>query len=125
MRAVEIERFGGPEQLAVADLPVPDLADDEVLIQVGAAGVNRLDVLTRRGGYHGAGQPPLVLGHEGAGTVHAVGTQVHELAPGDPVLAFWGRPGFYADLVAVPAQRFLRRPPALPAAPRPRCPPPG
>jgi len=113
MRAVRVARFGGPEELEVAEVPIPEPDDDEVLVEVEAAGVNRLDLLTRGGGYHRAGRPPLVLGQEGAGRVRAVGGGVRGLAPGDPVIAFGGRPGFYAEVVAVPAARVVRRPEAL------------
>lgn len=117
MRVVRLDRFGGPDVLHVADASVPEIGDDEVLIAVEAAAVNRLDVLTRSGGYHRGGQPPLVLGNEGSGTIAAVGAQVPGLAVGDPVFAFRGRPGFYAEYVAVPAVRVVRRPAGLdPAA---------
>jgi len=116
MRAVRVAAFGGPERLELAELPVPEPEPGEVLVEVEAAGVNRLDVLTRSGSYHGAGAPPLVLGQEGAGTVRDVGSGVSGLAAGDAVLAFGGRPGFYAEQVAVPASRVVRRPAGLAAA---------
>lgn len=67
MWAVQVETFGGPEQLRLVELPDPVPGPGEVVVQVDAAGVNRADVLVRSGGYHRAGQPPLVLGLEGAG----------------------------------------------------------
>ncbi len=73
MQAIQIQRFGGPDVLDLVNLPDPTPGPTEVLLAVEAAGVNRADVLVRTGRYHRAGQPPLVLGVEGAGTVLAVG----------------------------------------------------
>src|ERR671910_1513328 len=92
MRAVQIERIGAPEVLEVAEVSSPEPQDDEVLIEVEAAGVNRADLLTRSGLYHRAGQPPLVPGFEGSGVVREVGDAVERFAPGDRVFAFGGRP---------------------------------
>ena len=69
MKAVQIERFGAPEVLEVAEISSPEPQGDEVLIEVEAAGVNRADLLTRSGLYHRTGQPPLVPGFEGSGVV--------------------------------------------------------
>ena len=125
MNAVRIEEFGGPEVLQTADIPVPVPGEDEVLIELRASGVNRADVLTRGGGYHAAGQPPIVPGFEGSGIVRETGSAVTSVSIGDRVLAFGGRPGFYAEYVAVPQGRVVRAPEdldwdsaaALPVAP--------
>jgi len=117
MKAVRVEQFGGPDVLRVAELPAPEPRDDEVVIELEAAGVNRLDVLVRSGGYHRGGQPPLVPGVEGSGVIRQVGSAVTGFAAGDRVLAFGGRPGFYAEYVAVSGRRVVRRPEGLdPAA---------
>jgi NADPH2:quinone reductase len=125
MKAVRIEEFGGPEVLRVSETPAPEPEGDEVIIELRAAGVNRADILTRSGGYHGAGQPPIVPGFEGSGIVREIGPEVTEVSPGDRVLAFGGRPGFYAEYVAVPQDHVVRMPEnldwdtaaALPVAP--------
>jgi NADPH2:quinone reductase len=113
MKAVWIEQFGGPEVLTVADIPMPELRDDEILVELEAAGVNRMDLLVRSGGYHRGGQPPLVPGAEGSGIVRKVGAKVASFIPGDRVLGFGGRPGFYAQYVAVPERHLVRRPHGL------------
>ena len=113
MRAVQIERFGAPEVLEVAEVSSPEPQGDEVLIEVEAAGVNRADLLTRSGLYHRAGQPPLVPGFEGSGVVREVGDSVERFAPGDRVFAFGGRPGFYAEQVAVSERRVVGVPEGL------------
>jgi hypothetical protein len=108
MKAVRIEEFGGPEGLQTADIPVPVPGEDEVLIELRTSGVNRADVLTRGGGYHAAAQPPIVPGFEGSGIVRERGSAATSVSIGDRVLAFGGRPGFYAEYVAVPQGRVVR-----------------
>ncbi len=53
MRVARIEEFGGPDVLRVAEEPRPEPGDNEILIEIRSAGINRADVLTR-GGYHAA-----------------------------------------------------------------------
>jgi NADPH2:quinone reductase len=115
VRAVQIQQFGGPEQLRVQDVADPVPSPGEVLIQLAVAGVNRVDVLVRSGRYHRAGQPPLTLGVEGAGTVLAVGSGVDGFAVGDRVVAMGetNKPGFYAELAAVPASQAVLVPDAV------------
>jgi len=68
MRAVQIEEFGGPEVLQVADLPKPEPGDGEVLIDVACAGINFADTHQRENTYLARYEVPLVLGGEVAGT---------------------------------------------------------
>jgi NADPH2:quinone reductase len=68
MRAVQIEEFGGPEVLQVADLPKPEPGDGEVLIAVSRAGINFADTHQRENTYLARFEVPLVLGGEVAGT---------------------------------------------------------
>ena len=112
MRAIAIQRFGGPEVLEVLDLPDPAPGPTEVLLAVDVAGVNRADILVRTGRYHRAGRPPLILGVEGAGTVLAVGTEVDHVVVGQRVVAMGETnvPGFYADRAVVPATRVIALP---------------
>src|SRR5690349_1637920 len=109
MQAIRIQRFGGPEVLELVELADPVPGPDEVLLAIEAAGVNRADVLVRTGRYHRAGQPPLILGVEGAGTVLTVGSEVHDLVVGQRVVAIGetNGPGFYADRAVVPASRAI------------------
>ena len=70
--------------LDVVDAPIPSVGPDEVLVQVAACGICGSDVH----GYDGSSGrriPPIVMGHEAAGTVAAVGEQVKDLSPGDRV----------------------------------------
>jgi NADPH2:quinone reductase len=68
MRCVQIEEFGGPEVLQVADLPKPEPGDGEVLIEVSRAGINFADTHQRENSYLARYEVPLVLGGEVAGT---------------------------------------------------------
>jgi NADPH2:quinone reductase len=68
MRCVQIEEFGGPEVLAVADLPKPEPGEGEVLIEVSRAGINFADTHQRENSYLARYEVPLVLGGEVAGT---------------------------------------------------------
>ncbi|MFG2478759.1 zinc-binding alcohol dehydrogenase family protein [Streptomyces fagopyri] len=107
MRAVRIDEFGGPEVLVPVEVPDPVAGPGQVLVRVAAAGVNRADALVRAGVYHRAGRPPLIPGVEASGVVAAVGEGVTGVRVGQRVMALDGvnAPGFYAELVVVPAER--------------------
>lgn len=100
MRVVEIERPGGPEVLRLAERPVPEPKDREVLVKVAAAGVNRPDALQRRGAYPpppGASDLP---GLEISGTVVKTGARAREHRPGERVCALLPGGG-YAEYAVV------------------------
>lgn len=110
MRAVALDRFGGPETLKVKTVPIPEAGADEILIQVEAAGVGAWDPFEREGGFvevlGNTPRFPYVLGTDGAGTVAAVGEKVKEIKEGDRVYAAeLGNPkgGFYAEYAVVKA----------------------
>lgn len=108
MRAAAIDHAGGPQVITLHTLPVPKPDPDEVLIAVQTAGVASWDAGIRE---HPDSikhaQMPLVLGTDGAGTIAAIGSQVHDFKVGDQVYSYsWDNPkgGFYAEYVAVPAK---------------------
>jgi hypothetical protein len=75
MRAVAINRYGGPEVLTVHELPVPELAPNEVLIAIHTAGVGGWDADIRDGWNPGARiELPFVLGTDGSGTIAQLGS---------------------------------------------------
>lgn len=112
MRAIEITEPGGPEQLVLAEVEKPTPGPGEVLVAVHAAGVNRADVLQRRGHYRvPAGGSPLP-GLEVSGRVEALGEGVSGFEPGERVAALLTGGG-YAEYVAVPAGQLLRVPDSL------------
>ncbi len=102
MEAAVIDKFGGPDVLHVATVPVPELDDREILIKVDTGGIGVWDPWLREGGM--GGTFPLVLGSDGSGTVVAVGPKVRQFKTGDRVYAYaFGSPkgGFYAEYTAV------------------------
>jgi NADPH2:quinone reductase len=111
MRAVAIDRFGGPETLSVKSVPIPEPKVDQVLIRVGSAGLGVWDIGEREGYiarmYGHKPTFPYVLGTEGAGKVTATGEEVKNFRKGDLVYGLtWGtnpKAGFDAEYVAVGA----------------------
>jgi NADPH:quinone reductase len=102
MRAVTIERHGGPGVLVLQDRPDPEPAEGQMLVDVHAVGVNYRDVYEREGRVGYGGELPRVVGVEGSGTVTAIGPGVDGLAIGDRV-AWAAAPGSYAEKVVVEA----------------------
>ena len=120
MRAVALDRFGGPETLKVQTVPIPEVGADEILIHVESAGVGAWDPFEREGGFVEVlgltPKFPYVLGTDGAGTVAAVGESVEDLKEGDRVYAAaLGNPkgGFYAEYGVVKADNASLIPGAL------------
>ena len=87
MKYIKIEEHGGPEVLKLDSMPVPKPGPGEVLIRVAAAGVNRPDVMQRKGLYPPPPGATAVPGLEVSGTVVSVGENVSEPAIGDEVCA--------------------------------------
>lgn len=140
MKAVALYEHGGPEKLIYrAEFPDPVIGPDEVLVKVGATGVNRVDLVVRVG-YPGLSVPlPHILGGDIAGTVAEAGSGVKGFAKGDRVVAwpliacgtcplcregkenlclnwkYFGlhRHGGYAEYVAVPAASLLPLPSSI------------
>src|SRR5687768_11978051 len=109
MQAIVVTRTGGPEVLEVADQSRPEPASGELLVKVGAAGVNFIDV------YHRSGLYPVPLpytpGAELAGVVDVAGSDVTEFRTGDRVaIANNGPVGAYAEYARIPAARAVRVP---------------
>jgi len=112
MTEIGFSQPGGPEVLQPRRVPVPQPGPGQVLVKVRAAGVNRPDVLQRRGLYP---MPPGVTpvpGLEVAGEVVAQGTGVQGFAPGDAVCGLTDGGG-YAEFCLVPAAQLLPKPAAL------------
>jgi NADPH2:quinone reductase len=106
MRVIEVTRPGGPEVLALAQWPTPQVGVDEVLIKVAAAGLNRADILQRGGNYPSPPGAPANPGLEAAGTVAAVGSNVREFKVGDAVCALL-QGGGYSEYCAVNVGQVL------------------
>lgn len=100
MFAIQITETGGPEVMRGVELDEPTVGAGQIVVAVGAAGVNFIDTYQRSGLYDVA--LPYTLGLEGAGTVTEVGDGVDQHAVGDTV-AWTGWPGSYASSVAMAA----------------------
>ena len=112
MTAIDPDAPGGPEVLVPVTRPVPRPAAGEVLVRVAAAGVNRPDVLQRKGGYPPPPGAPSIPGLEIAGEVVALGEGVTVLAVGQPVCALLAGGG-YAEYAVAPAGQCLPVPAVL------------
>ena len=111
MTAVEAPEPGGPEALQLVERPVPTPGAGEVLIEVAAAGVNRPDILQRKGLYPPPAGAPAALGLEIAGTVVAAGAGAEALAAQRMCALVAG--GGYAQYCLAPAGTCLRVPEVL------------
>ncbi|MGC8470497.1 MAG: NAD(P)H-quinone oxidoreductase [Acetobacteraceae bacterium] len=106
MRCIEVREPGGPEVLALSEAPLPVPRADEILIRVQAAGVNRPDLLQRRGVYPPPPGASPLLGLEVAGEVAALGAAVGGWRLGEPVCGL-ANGGGYAEYCAIPAAQCL------------------
>ena len=113
-RSVWIERFGDLDVLQLADRPIPQPVDDEVLVRVRAASVNPVDWKIAAGEYppKPANQLPFILGRDLAGTIEAVGTAAHYMVShGDRVFAFIDQDrGAQSEYVVVKAVELVQIP---------------
>lgn len=117
MKAFVLDRYGKKSALRLADMPSPALRDDEVLVEVHAAGVNLLDSKIRDGEFKLIlpYRLPIILGHDVAGVVVQVGPKVRQFKLGDEVYA---RPddfriGTFAEFVPVKEASLALKPKGL------------
>lgn len=133
MKAVRAHEVGGPGALRVDDVPMPAIREDEVLVRVRAAALNRRDLFITQGLYPKIALP-VTLGSDGSGEIAEIGSVMHELRVGDEVvidpMLEWGddprvwdagnasilgmpRDGTFAQYVAVPAENVYPKPRGL------------
>lgn len=110
MKAIQVQKYGGPEVLSYVDKEVPKPGPNQALLQIKAAGINYIDIYFREGRYPTT--PPFVNGQEAAGVVSEIGSEVKNLKVGERV-AYTGVPGSYAEYAAVPADRLVKIPEKL------------
>jgi NADPH:quinone reductase-like Zn-dependent oxidoreductase len=105
VKAFVLDRYGKGRALRSAEMPTPELRDDEVLVEVHAASVNQLDSKIRGGQFTLIlpYRPPLILGHDVAGVVVRAGPRVRQFKLGDEVYARTDdfRIGTFAQFVPV------------------------
>src|ERR1700733_9232547 len=114
MKAVFIDRFGGPEVLTYGHQPDPIAGPGQVVVDVVAASINGADWRVRAGFYAEA-KFPLVLGRDFSGTVATLGAGVDDLKIGDAVFGVLeaGREGAYAEKLAITAAIIAKKPDAV------------
>jgi putative PIG3 family NAD(P)H quinone oxidoreductase len=112
MKAIDPAEPGGPEVLMAVERPVPNPGPGELLIRVAAAGVNRPDVMQRKGLYPPPPGAPAIPGLEIAGTVSALGEGVDPALLGQPMCALVSGGG-YAEYCLAPAGQCLPVPQSL------------
>jgi NADPH2:quinone reductase len=110
MKAIRVEKVGGPEVLQLRDVPVPEPGKGQVRIKLEAIGLNFIDV------YHRTGLYPLPLpfipGGEGAGIVDEIGPDVSEVKRGDRVAYAMGAAS-YTEYVVMPSWKLVKLPESL------------
>jgi NADPH:quinone reductase-like Zn-dependent oxidoreductase len=122
MKAIVQERFGSPDVLQFVDTDQPEIGPDDVLVRVHAAALNPYDWHMLRGdpyvarlmgevGLTKPRQKNRIAGADGAGTVEAVGANVHGLQPGDEVLGWFN--GSFAEYARAAAPRVVHKPARL------------
>jgi NADPH2:quinone reductase len=113
MRAVIYEGAGGPEVITIGEVPKPEVRPEHIRVKVHAAGVNRADLIQRRGQYAApSGWPANIPGLEYAGEVEAVRQGVTQWRAGDRVMGLVGG-GAQAELVVVHQNEVLPIPAGL------------
>ncbi len=113
MRAAVYTAAGGPEVIQLREVPTPDVGLDQIRVRVRAAGLNRADILQRRGRYPAPpGWPADIPGLEYAGEVDVVGPGVTRWHPGDRVMGLVGG-GAHAEAVVVTQHEALPIPDGL------------
>jgi len=107
MKAIRIDKYGGPEVLTSEDVPIPEPKSGEARVKIEAIGLNFIDIYQRAGLY--PLQTPVTLGMEGAGVVDAIGDGVSEVKVSDRV-AYAMILGSYAEYAIVPAAKLAPLP---------------
>src|SRR5881409_3252041 len=105
MKAFVVDRYGSADRVRASEVPDPEMREDDVLIEIHAAGVNPLDSKIRDGEFKLIlpYRLPLILGNEFAGVVIRVGSKVRRFKPGDEVYArpHQDRIGTFAEFIAM------------------------
>ena len=112
MDAVIVSSPGDIDALEIGEIPTPQPGPGEVLVRTVASGVNRADILQRKGHYPPPPEVTDVIGLEAAGVVEAVGEGVTRFAPGDEVVALLAGGG-YAEYFVAPEGQLIPPPPGI------------
>ena len=119
-KIVRFHETGGPEVLKLEDFPLSDPGSGEVRLKVEAIGLNRAEIMFRKGQYLETPQLPSRLGYEAAGIIDAVGSDVSDFQVGDRVSTIpsfsMGQYGVYGESAVVPASAAAKYPASLSAS---------
>jgi NADPH2:quinone reductase len=110
MKAIVVDKFGGPEVLELREVPDPKAGSGQVVLRVRAAGVNPVDTYIRAAHQGYNAKLPYTPGSDAAGTIEAVGEGVTGFSPGDRVYTAGTRNGSYAELALCDAAQVYRLP---------------
>ena len=119
MKAIILKGFGGVESLVKADLPFPEMSDNEVIIKTKAIGINPVDIKTRKGKGMAAALSefdPIIPGWDISGIIIMTGKKVSSFREGDEVFGMVNFPGHgktYAEFVAAPEAHLALKPAAI------------
>ena len=113
MKVIQVQEFGGPQVLKLAEAPMPQPNPTQVLIRMRAAGVNPVDTYIRAGSYALKPTLPYIPGSDGAGVIETVGDDVSVFKPGDRVYTAAATNGTYAEVVVCDAVRVHPLPPGI------------
>jgi len=109
MKTIYVENFGGPEVLAIKDLDLPKIKDDEILIKTMAIGVNPVDTYIRSGWYSGS-KIPYVPGFDASGIIIEKGPKINDFNVGNRVYCFKSVSGTYAEKIVVKQGQIYKLP---------------
>ncbi|MGH9903354.1 MAG: NADPH:quinone reductase, partial [Pyrinomonadaceae bacterium] len=98
MKAIRVSEFGGPEVMRLEDVPEPKAGAGQVVVRVGAAGVNPVDTYIRAGAYARKPATPYTPGSDAGGVIESVGEDVGRVRAGDRVYVAGSASGTYAEL---------------------------
>ena len=110
MSAVQITNYGGPERLKIVELPIPEPRDNQILVQIYAAGINPYEWKMREG-YYKQFNPvtfPIIPGFEISGVIHSVGSKVTRFLPGQEVYGYVS--GSYAEYSLTTEDKLFYKP---------------
>ncbi len=116
MKVIILKDFGDVENLVKAEIPIPEAAENEVIVQVKAIGINPVDIKTRKGKSLASSLKnfdPVILGWDISGTVTDTGKRVTSFRKGDDVFGMINFPGHgkaYAEYVAAPESHLALKP---------------
>jgi NADPH:quinone reductase-like Zn-dependent oxidoreductase len=104
MKAIVLNKTGGPELLVPTEVKDPEPGKGEVSVKIDYAGINYAEILSRKGLYGWAGKRPYILGMEASGVVEALGESVSKVKKGQKIMV-GTKSGAYAEKIVVPQER--------------------